>query len=54
MKISDMAASKLKEANCKTRLSGPTPQSRTCAAMTLRKPLCSIRTPFGTPVEPEV
>ena len=54
MKISHTEASKLQEANCKTRLSGPTPKARVWAATKLHSPPCSSSTPLGRPVEPEV
>src|SRR5678815_1547910 len=54
LKISEIAASKLIEANCNTRLLGETSKASRCANARLATPRCSIRTPFGWPVDPEV
>src|SRR6185312_1984001 len=52
--ISKIEASKLSEANCSTRLPGPVPSTRCCAATTLQMPRWVTSTPFGWPVDPEV
>nr|WP_284466957.1 hypothetical protein [Actinomadura madurae] len=54
MQISDTAASKPREANCRTRLAGPTPNSSAWAADRLGIPRWVTTTPLGRPVEPEV
>src|SRR5215475_2611118 len=51
---SNTHASKLKDANCKTRLLGVTPRLNACAATRLLRPPCATMTPLGIPVEPEV
>ncbi len=47
-------ASKLGEANCRTRLSPVTANRSACAAASPARPACGTTTPFGVPVEPEV
>ena len=54
MTTSEMLASKLVEANCSTRLSSRTSKLAMIARAWLTSPRCSIITPFGVPVEPEV
>src|SRR6185369_6454181 len=54
LKISEMAASKLIDANCSTRLSAVTANASRCANARFTTPRCWIKTPFGRPVEPDV
>ena len=51
---SNTQASKLKDANCSTRLSCDTANRSACACSRLATPRCGTSTPFGRPVEPEV
>ena len=51
---SNTQASKLKDANCSTRLSGDTPNSSPCTRCKLGKPRWVTITPLGRPVEPDV
>jgi hypothetical protein len=54
IRISLTAASKLRLANCSTRLPGLTSNAAICAVARLHTPRCSMSTPLGRPVEPEV
>ncbi len=54
IRVSQIEASKLNDANCRTRLSGRTSKTSTCARARLHNPPCSNKTPFGLPVDPEV
>ncbi|GGT74028.1 hypothetical protein GCM10010207_84490 [Streptomyces atratus] len=51
---SQNAASKLGEANCRTRLPGPTSNCSIWLETRLAAPACETTTPLGRPVEPEV
>ncbi|GIG09052.1 hypothetical protein Cco03nite_57520 [Catellatospora coxensis] len=48
------ATSKLGDANCSTRPSGPTPSRSVAVASSFTTPACDTTTPLGRPVEPEV
>jgi hypothetical protein len=52
--ISWTEASKVKDANCRTRIPGPI--ASVCRATSTRfdRPRCSIKVPFGLPVDPDV
>lgn len=52
--ISETDRSKLSDENWSTRLPGVSPEDATSAADSCTKPRCSMRTPLGRPVEPEV
>ncbi len=52
--ISATDASKLGDANCRTRLPAVTVNRSACAAASPARPACGTTTPLGTPVEPEV
>src|SRR5258708_2037522 len=52
--ISQIQASKLKEANWRIRLLDSTPNFSICAETRLQTPRCSTKTPLGIPLEPEV
>src|SRR5579859_3260933 len=54
IKISKTEASKLSEANWRTRLCGCSAKVVICAFTKLVTPSCWIMTPLGLPVEPEV
>ena len=51
---SETAASKLSDANCKTRDPGPTPNRSAWLQTRPARPRCETTTPFGTPVDPDV
>ncbi len=54
MAISEVAASKLRRANCMTRLLDVMPKYATCAHARFVRPRCWISTAFGAPVDPDV
>ena len=47
-------ASKLSDANCRSRSSGCTANTCRCASAKFHNPRCVTKAPFGLPVEPEV
>jgi hypothetical protein len=51
---SKMHASKLNDANSRTRLCGVTAKCSICASAKLHSPAWATIAPFGRPVEPEV
>ena len=54
MTTSEMDASKLSDANWRTRLPGATPNAAAWARARFAKPRCVFIAPLGLPVEPEV
>ena len=53
-KTSETSASKPSAANCSVLVDGPTAKSDILAVTRLVRPACSMSTPLGVPVEPEV